>query len=145
MSTRQPNATDHRDIDAALIAAGTAGEATVSAERAFLSDVRLVLAVLDWARVREAGFAIAGPKARETHLFGSLIAVAAIGSLTLPGIRRAAHSARVTAQRVGQQRMRIYGAAQRELDESAEQRTRPGRRPGEESTDADDAAAMLPV
>ena len=135
---------------------------TVSAERAFLFDVRLVLAVLNQARypvfrrvfgvspeqvnvltfvlalslagatleaidrfihhpwpldaadtaiaaavMREGGFGLAGQEIRKTHLFGGLIAVAAIGSITLPAI----HQIRVTARRIGEQRMRIYGAA----------------------------------
>ena len=64
--------------------------------------------------VRELGFGIAGPKARELQMFGTLIAIAAVGGLTLPGLRRALHSLRIAEQRVGQQRMRIYGAAQRQ-------------------------------
>jgi hypothetical protein len=138
----------------------------VGAGRAFLSDVRLTLAVLNGARypllrrgfgvpreqanlltfvlalvaanatydtlrrfirhpwplsgtdtaitsflVREAGFGIAGPKAREVQFFGTLIAVAGIGRVALPGIRRAVHNIHTAEQRVGQQRRRIYGAA----------------------------------
>jgi hypothetical protein len=64
--------------------------------------------------VQETGFRIAGPKAREMERFGMLIAVAAIGRLTLPGVRRALHDTRVAAHRVEQQRMRIYGVAQSE-------------------------------
>ena len=63
--------------------------------------------------VREAGFGIAGPKAREVQFFGALIAVAGIGRLALPGVRSALHGVHVAEQRVGQQRRRIYGAAQR--------------------------------
>ena len=62
--------------------------------------------------VREAGFGIAGPKAREVQFFGILIAAAAVGGLTLPGMRRALHGIRVAEQRVGLQRRSIYGAAQ---------------------------------
>jgi hypothetical protein len=64
--------------------------------------------------VQETGFRIAGPRAREMERFGILIAVAAIGRLTLPGVRRALHDTRVAAHRVEQQRMRIYGVAQSE-------------------------------
>jgi hypothetical protein len=63
--------------------------------------------------VRETGFGIAGPKAREVQLFGTLIAVSAIGGLGLPGIRRALHGIRVAEQRVPEQRMGIWGAPQR--------------------------------
>ena len=159
--------------------AGT-GAPTVSAGRAFLSDVRLVVAVLNQARypvfgrvfgvsrdqvniltfvlalsvagttldalerfirhpwpldgddtaiaayvLREAGFGIAGPEVRKAHLFGGLIAVAAIGSLTLPVLHRARITARITARRIGEQRMRIYGAAVERLN--AEQHDPTGR------------------
>jgi hypothetical protein len=154
----------------------------VSAQRAFLSDARLTLAVLNQGRypvlsrmfgvpreqanlltfvllltaanatydtlrriirhpwplsgtdtgittflVREAGFGIAGPKAREVQFFGTLIAVAGIGGLTLPGIRRALHGVHVAEQRVGQQRRRIYGAAQRAGDQAQQSSVRPRR------------------
>jgi hypothetical protein len=68
--------------------------------------------------VREVGFGIAGPKAREVQFFGTLVAIAGIGGLMLPGMRRALHGVHVAEQRVGQQRRRIYGAAQRATDES---------------------------
>ena len=152
----------------APIPAGNSGAPMVSAERAFVSDAGLTLAVLNRARypvlsrmfgvsrgqanlltfvlaltaanatydtlrriirhpwpmsgpdtgittflVREVGFGIGGPGAREVQFFGTLIAVAGIGGLTLPGMRRALHSIHVAEQRVGQQRRRIYGAAQR--------------------------------
>jgi len=153
-------------MDAAATPIADAGAPMVSAERAFASDVRLVLAVLNHGRyplmgrvfgvsrdqvnlltfvlaltalgttldavrrfirdpwpldgtdtaiaaavVREAGFGIAGPKIRQTHLFGALIAVAAVKGLTFPGLRHALHSMHVVEQRIGLQRRRIYGAA----------------------------------
>jgi hypothetical protein len=143
---------------------------TFSAERAFSSDARLALAVLNEARypilrrmfgvsrdqaniltlilvlsaadatyevvrrlirhpwpldgpdtviaafaVREAGFSLAGPKVRQGQLFGILIVGAGVGRLIVPGARRALHGLHVAEQRVGQQRMRIYGTAQRAL------------------------------
>jgi hypothetical protein len=143
---------------------------TVSAERAFFYDVRLVLAVLNQARypllrrvfgvsrdqanlltfvlalgaanvtydalrrfirhpwpfdgpdtimgaavVREAGFGIAGPKVAQAHVFGALIAFAAMKGLTLPEVRRALHGLHVVEQRIGEQRKRIYGATVEQL------------------------------
>jgi hypothetical protein len=143
---------------------------TVSAERAFVSDVRLVLAVLNQARypllrrvfgvsrdqanlltfvlalsvtsatydalrrfirhpwpldgpetamaaavVREAGFGIGGPKIGQAHVFGALIALAAMKGLTLPEVRRALHGLHVAEQRIGEQRKRIYGVAVEQL------------------------------
>lgn len=158
MSTSQASTTNH----------GSGNVPMVSAERAFLSDARLAMTVLNELRypllrrmfgvsreqsnlltfvlalgaarttfdvarrivrhpwpldgpdtgiavclVREGGFGIAGPKAREIKWFGALIAVAGVGGLTLPGLRRALHGLHIAEQRVGEQRMRIYGAAQR--------------------------------
>jgi hypothetical protein len=178
----QRGPTDHRDMDAAPIPAGSSAAPMVSAGRAFRSDARLAAVVLNRARypmltrmfgvpreqanlltlvlalaaasatydalgriirhpwplsgtdtgiatflVREAGFGIAGPKAREVQLFGVLIAVAGIGGLTLPGIRRALHAVHVAEQRVGQQRRRIYGGAQRRADQARQSNGRPPR------------------
>jgi hypothetical protein len=70
--------------------------------------------------VREAGFGLAGPKAREVKFFGVLIAVSAIGGLSLPSLRRALHSAHLAMERVGEQRRRIYGVAQQRADQVRE-------------------------
>jgi hypothetical protein len=153
-------------MDTTSVPANGAGAATVSAERAFLSDAGVALALLNWARyrvvmgvfgvpreqvnlltfvlalgaadttytavqrirhpwrpsrvdtaiagslLREGAFAIAGPKAREVKLFCTLVVLAAIGSAT-PGLRRALHKIHVAEQRVGQERMKFWGAAQR--------------------------------
>jgi hypothetical protein len=77
--------------------------------------------------VQEIGFRIAGPKAREIDQFGALIAVAAIGSVTLPGVRRALHDIRVGAHVVGEQRMRIYGVAEAEEQRRTQASSRPDR------------------
>jgi len=63
--------------------------------------------------VREAGLGMAGPAAREVPLFGTLVAVAMIGGLAMPELRRALRAIRAAEHRVREQRMRIYGAAQR--------------------------------
>jgi hypothetical protein len=41
--------------------------------------------------------------------------------LTLPGLRRAVHSLHAAEQRVGEQRRRIYGAAQQQARNVAQQ------------------------
>jgi hypothetical protein len=61
--------------------------------------------------VRELGFAIAGPSAREIKFFWGLVAVAGVGGLAGPGMRSAVHRFRVAERRLGQQRMRFWGAA----------------------------------
>jgi len=180
MSQSQPNPTLRRDGNAAPV---RAAEPPASAERAFLSDARLALALLNRARypvlrhvfgvspaevnlltfvlalgavnatygavrrvirhpwpldgvdtafagffVQEIGFRIAGPKAREIDQFGALIAIAAIGSVTLPGVRRALHDIRVGAHVVGEQRMRIYGVAEAEEQRRTQASSRPAGR-----------------
>jgi hypothetical protein len=77
--------------------------------------------------VRETGFGIAGPKAREVRFFGVLIAAAGIGGLSLPSIRRALHGVHVAEQRVAQQRRRIYGAAQLAADQGRQSSAPPRR------------------
>lgn len=158
-------------MNATSVPASDAGATTASAERAFLSDARVVLALLNWARypvvsrifgvsraqvnlltfvlalsattatydaarritrqfirhpwplsgvdtaiagsfVREAGFAIAGPRAREVKFFWGLVAVAAVGRLAAPGMRRELHRIHVAEQRVAEERMEFWGTAQ---------------------------------
>jgi hypothetical protein len=138
----------------------------VSAERAFISDAGVALAMLNWARyrvmmsvfgvpreqvnlltfvlalgaadttyaavqrirhpwhpsrvdtaiagslIREGAFALAGPRAREVKWFWPLVVLAGIGSVT-PGLRRVLHRINVAQKRVGEERMRSWGAAQR--------------------------------
>jgi hypothetical protein len=158
-------ATYRRVMDATAVPPTGAGAPGVSAERAFVSDVGVALAVLNWGRyqammrvfgvpreqvnlltfvlalgagdatytavqrirhpwrpsrldtgiagslIREGAFAIAGPKAREVKWFLPLIGFAAVAGAT-PGLRRALHRIHVAEQRVGQERMRFWGAAQ---------------------------------
>src|SRR3954470_9537290 len=63
--------------------------------------------------VREAALGIAGPRSRDLPLFGTLVTVAAIGAVALPGIQRAAQSLRVAEQRLREQRIGRYIAARR--------------------------------
>jgi len=157
---------DHLGMDATSVPASGAGAATVSPERAILSDARIGLRVLNWGRyraltgmfgvsrdqvnlvtfvlalgaanatydaarrivrhpwplsgvdtaiagslIRESGFAIAGPRAREMKFFWGLVAVAGVGGVAAPGMRRGLHRLHVAEQRLGQGRMRFWGAA----------------------------------
>jgi hypothetical protein len=64
--------------------------------------------------MREGIFGLAGPASRTTPLFGTLLAVAAVGGMALTGLRRAAHAARETERRVRRARIARYAAAARE-------------------------------
>jgi hypothetical protein len=70
--------------------------------------------------VREVGLGIAGPAAREVPLVGTLVAVALIGRLALPELRRALRGIRAAEHRVRAQRMGVYGAAQRAAGQARE-------------------------
>ena len=63
--------------------------------------------------VREGGLSIAWPGAREVPLFGTLLAFGMLGGLAVPEVRRALRGLRSAEHRVREQRMRIYGVAQR--------------------------------
>ena len=98
-----------------VLALGAAGAAHETARRIVRGPFRWSGsdAALGGFLVREAGFGIAGPAAREVPLFGTLVAVAMIGGLGIPQLRRGLRGIRATEHRVREQRMRIYGAAQR--------------------------------
>jgi len=61
--------------------------------------------------LREAGFAVAGPRAAATPMFGSLVAFALVAGVALPKLRRAAHAARLAEHRVREHRIARYLAA----------------------------------
>jgi hypothetical protein len=68
--------------------------------------------------LREASFGVAGPAGREIPAFGTLVALAALGGLAAPGLRRAAQRMRsaqqrlrAVEQRVRSERIRRYVAA----------------------------------
>lgn len=63
--------------------------------------------------VREAAMGVVGPKNREVPMFGALVATAVVGSLALPGLRRAARGLRAAEHRVRERRIGRYVAAGR--------------------------------
>jgi hypothetical protein len=63
--------------------------------------------------LREAGYAIAGPGARNVPFFGALVAASLVGSLAVPSLRGAIHRLRRTEQRIREQQLRVYNSARR--------------------------------
>ena len=61
--------------------------------------------------LRDAALGIAGPSARAIPGFGTLVAVAVLGGLAAPSLRRTAHRMRAAEQRVRRERIRRYMAA----------------------------------
>ena len=60
--------------------------------------------------VREAARGIAGPRSRDVPLFGTLVIVAGLGAVALPGIRQAVRTLRINEQRLRKQRIGRYVA-----------------------------------
>jgi hypothetical protein len=63
--------------------------------------------------VREAALGIAGPRSRELPLFGTLVTIAAITALAIPGLRQAVQTLHAAEQRLREQRISRYIAARR--------------------------------
>jgi len=95
-----------------LGAANSAYEAArrVSGMRLGVSDAGIGAIAL-----REAALGVAGPSARQVPAFGALVAVALLGGLAAPGLRRAAHRMLAAERRVRRDRIRGYAAARGRL------------------------------
>jgi hypothetical protein len=68
-------------------------------------------AALGWFTVREAALGIAGPQDRNAPLTATLLTLAVLGGVVLPGVRRAAVAFREAERRVRLARIRRYIAA----------------------------------
>jgi hypothetical protein len=69
--------------------------------------------------IREGVLRVGGPRSREVPLFATLVGVAMIGGVALPGLRRRARAIREAEQRLRLARVRRYAAATRRGDVSA--------------------------
>jgi hypothetical protein len=69
--------------------------------------------------LRAAALGVAGPGAREVPGAGSLLALAILGGLAAPGLRRTAHRMRTTEERVRRARIGRYVAARDHMRASA--------------------------
>ena len=78
----------------------------ISGKRLRVSDVGLGATAL-----REAALAVAGPRARAVPGFGTLVAVALLGGLAAPGLRRMVQRMRAAERRVRRERITRYAAA----------------------------------
>jgi len=61
--------------------------------------------------IREAALGVGGPPMRAVPLSGALVALAVLGGVAVPGLRRSVRGIRVAEHRVRLQRMRVYSAA----------------------------------
>jgi hypothetical protein len=60
--------------------------------------------------LREAALAVGGPDSRAMRGFGPLVALALVGGVALPSLRRGAHGVRMAEQRLRERRMRMFDA-----------------------------------
>ena len=68
-------------------------------------------AALAAVALRDAGLSVAGPQARQIPGLGTLVAVAMLGGIAAPTLRRTIHRLRAAEQRVRRQRIMRYVAA----------------------------------
>jgi hypothetical protein len=69
--------------------------------------------------LREAALGVAGPSARKVPGFGTLVALALLGGLAAPGLRRTLQRLRAAERRVRRERIRRYEAARARLQANA--------------------------
>jgi hypothetical protein len=70
--------------------------------------------------LRDAALAVAGPGSREIAGFGTLVAVAVLGGLAAPGLRRTAHRMRTAEQRLRAAEERVRRGRIRRYQEARE-------------------------
>ena len=90
---------------------GAADGAYEAARRISGMRLRVSDAGLGATALREAALAVAGPRARAIPGFGTLIAVALLGGLAAPGVRRMVQRMRAAERRVRRERITRYAAA----------------------------------
>lgn len=98
-----------------VLALGVAGPASRAAHQVVRAPRGLSSAgtAMGGFTLREAVLGVAGPGVREVPLVGTLLAVALIGGLAVPGLRRAAGGMRAAEHRLRVERERRYSDARR--------------------------------
>lgn len=69
--------------------------------------------------LRDAMLSVAGPSARAVPRFGTLVAIAILGGIAAPGLRRTSQRMRTAEQRVRSERIQRYAAARDRVRPSA--------------------------
>jgi hypothetical protein len=105
---------DQANVLTVVLLVGAADGAFEAARR--ISGMRLRVSGTDAAigafALRDAALGIAGPSTRQVPGAGTLLALAILGGLAAPGLRRTAHRMRAAEERVRRERIRRYVAAQ---------------------------------
>ena len=90
---------------------GAADSAYEAARRITGTRLRVSDAGLGAIALREAALDVAGPGARAVPGFGALVALALLGGVAAPGLRRTAKRMRAAERRVRTERIRRHAAA----------------------------------
>ena len=98
---------------------GAADGAYETARRIGGTRLRVSDAGIGAIALREAALGVAGPSARAIPGFGALVALALLGGLAAPGLRRTAHRMRAAERRVRRERIRRYSVARDGLPANA--------------------------
>ena len=98
---------------------GAADSAYETARRISRMRLRVSDAGLGAIALREAALGVAGPGARQIPGFGTLVALALLGGVAVPGLRRAAKRIRVAERRVRRARIMRYEAERTRLRANA--------------------------
>ena len=98
---------------------GAANSTYEAARRIGETRLRVSDAGLGAIALREAALGVAGPGARAVPGFGALVAVALLGGLAAPGLRRTAQRMRAAERRVRRERIRRYATARDRLQANA--------------------------
>jgi hypothetical protein len=118
---------DEANVLTVVLLLSTAGGTYEAARRISGMRLRGSDAGLGAIALRDAALGVAGPSARQVPDAGALLALAILGGLAAPGLRRTAHRMRAAEQRlrgaeerVRRERIRRYVAARDRVQASAE-------------------------
>jgi hypothetical protein len=108
---------EQANVLTAVLLLGAADGAYEAGRR--VTGIRMGVSATDAAvgaiALRDAALGIAGPSARAIPGFGTLVALAILGGVAAPGLRRTAHRMRAAEQRLRRERIRRYAAARDQL------------------------------
>jgi hypothetical protein len=104
---------DQANLLTGVFLIGSAEATYATAKRAFHSPIEARDASLAALALQEAALALGGPAARRMRGFAPLVALALVGGVALPSVRRGIHGARMAEQHLRERRMRAFEAMRR--------------------------------
>jgi hypothetical protein len=104
---------DQANLLTGVFLIGSAEATYATAKRAFRSPIEASDASLAALALHEAALALGGPGSRKVRGFAPLVALALVGGVALPSVRRAVHGARMAEHHLRERRMRAFEAMRR--------------------------------